>query len=73
MSGPMASPVTHETKAPVTLSELEVEAFLARYPGLKRLEILAAIVQAGPDRNKVDAAVARLWSDQVLASGPSII
>ena len=70
----MSASVTQEIKkTPVALSEMEIQAFLARYPGLTRLDVLAAIVQAGPDRNKVDAAVGKLWSNQVLAYGPSII
>jgi hypothetical protein len=70
----MPASLTDEIKAtPVAPSEMEIQAFLARYPGLTRLDVLAAIVQAGPNRNKVDAAVAKMWSNQVLASGPSIM
>jgi hypothetical protein len=71
---PMSATTTRTIEKPaVALSELEIQAFLARYPGLARVDILAAIVNAGPDRNKVDAAVGKLWSNQVLASGPSIM
>jgi hypothetical protein len=53
-------------KEVVTLRESEIRDFLARYPGLRRADVLHAIVKAGPSREAVDRAIGRLWADLVL-------
>lgn len=58
--------LTAERKNVVTLRESEINDFLSRYPGLRRADVLHAIIKAGPSRTAVDHAIGRLWKDLVL-------
>ena len=59
-----------KNKNVVTLQESEIQDFLSRYPGLKRMDVLHAIVRAGPKRSAIDAAIGKLWNDRVLTRSP---
>jgi hypothetical protein len=58
-----------QKKQNVVLRESEIQDFLIRYPGLGRMDVLVAIVRAGPRRATIDAEIAKLWGKLVLSSG----
>ena len=55
-------------KQNVVIRESEIQDFLIRYPGLERMDVLLAIVRAGPRRAEIDAEIGRLWGKVVLSS-----
>ncbi len=52
----------------VVIQESEIQDFLIRYPGLGRMDVLVAIVRAGPRRAEIDAEIGKLWGKVVLSA-----
>lgn len=55
-------------KQNVVLQESEIQDFLIRYLGLRRMDVLVAIVRACPRRAAIDAEIGKLWGKVVLSS-----
>jgi hypothetical protein len=65
-NGVKQMPATQK-KQNVVIQEAEIQDFLIRYPGLGRMDVLLAIVRAGPRRTAIDAEIGRLWGKVVLS------
>jgi hypothetical protein len=55
---PPKRPELHSVR--VMICESEINGYLQRFPALSRHEVLAVMIDAGPERKAVDAALARL-------------
>jgi hypothetical protein len=53
--------------ATVMVCEAEIEGYLGEFPGLQRLDVLRALVDSGPWRDKVEAELARIHLRSVAA------
>ena len=49
-----------DSKVPVVISEKELSAFLDRYPSLSRTQVLTTIALKGPERRRVEKALAAM-------------
>ena len=62
----------HHRSTTVGIEEAEVQAYLALYPGLERMDVLRVIVNAGPWRAEVERQLERLCRSRRTALAGSI-
>ena len=47
------------------VSETQVREFMRRYPSLQRMDVLRAVVRAGPQLHCIDAQLQRMHAEQL--------